>query len=113
MAEKQQEVETTSKFIDVPIWTNCGKTEIIKGEFVELKSAPKHKFAVCFYEQLYRVTELTTGLAIPGSFAESAEESIRQADATIEKVNNKGNYFDGMVVGIRGVRWQLVIPAQI
>lgn len=49
----------------------------------------------------WRVTELETGWAVPLSFADTKEESIKRAQKAIDNVNKEQTYIDGVIKGIK------------
>lgn len=75
------------------------KTKKVKGFHASIKTPGGLKFGVCEFQEQWRVTELSTGIAIPGSFTCcTAEKSVKQAQAAIDKVNADKTYVQGTVV---------------
>ena len=73
------------------------RLEKVKGFHASIKTPGNLKFGVCKAFGRWRVTELSTGIAIPGSFANSAEESIKQAQVAIDETNAEKTYLQGTV----------------
>jgi len=80
----------------------------VKGFHASIKTPGKFKFGVCKFQGKWRTTELSTGLAIPGSFADSAEDSVKKAQTIIDGANSEKTYFQGIVAGIN----QLLLEIQ-
>ena len=77
---------------------NPFRTEKVKGFYAPIKTLGNLKFGVCKAFGKWRVTELSTGIAIPGSFSDTAEESVKKAQTEIDKVNVEKTYTQGAVV---------------
>ena len=75
------------------------ETKKVKGFHASIKTLGGLKFGVCEYEEQFRVTELSTGIAIPGSFFDTAEESVKKAQAAIDLVNKNKTYLQGIIAG--------------
>ena len=69
----------------------------VKGFHASIKTPGGFKFGVWEYEEQWRATELSTGIAVPGSLANTAEESIKKAQAAIDSVNKNKTYLQGAV----------------
>lgn len=74
------------------------KTVKVKGFHASTKTPGGFKFGVCKFQGQWRVTELSTGIAVPGSYADTAEESVKKAQLAIDSVNKNKTYFQGAVV---------------
>lgn len=71
----------------------------VKGFNASIKTPGGFKFGVCEFQEQWRVTELSTGIAVPSSFADTAEKSVKKAQAAIDLVNKNKTYFQGVIVG--------------
>jgi len=80
---------------------NGAEKKKVKGFVAKIKTPGELKFGVCEVDGLWRVTELSTGLAVPGSFADTAEWAMEKAQIAIEKVNVEKTYLQGIVIGTK------------
>jgi len=71
----------------------------VKGFAASIKTPGNLKFGVCEFQGKWRTTELSTGMAVPTSFAESAEESVKKAQISIDSINSEKTFFQGQVKG--------------
>lgn len=76
-----------------------GKMKKVKGFHASIKTPGGFKFGVCEFQEQWRVTELSTGIAIPGSYSDTAEDSVKKAQAAIDLVNKNKTYLQGTVAG--------------
>lgn len=75
------------------------ETVKVKGFHASIKTPGGFKFGVCEFQKRWRVTELSTGIAVPGSFADTAEESVKKAQIAIDSVNKNKTYLQGTING--------------
>jgi len=82
------------------IRTGINETVKTKGFVAPIKTPGNLRFSVSIFRGKWRTTELSTGYAVPGSFANNAEESVEQAQKAIDKVNASQTFLQGYVKGV-------------
>jgi len=92
--------EISNRKSQITCRNNSGSITKASGFKVSLASVPKHKFGVHYapLKESWRVTELTTGWAIPGSDAYDKEAAVKNAEREIAKFNQKYDAFGAAVL---------------
>lgn len=74
-----------------------------KGFIASIKTPGNFKFGVSELNGQWRTTELSTGFAVPDSYADNAEDSVKKARLSIDSINTDKTYFQGIVTGIKQI----------
>ena len=89
--------------INYEILLSSGIKEKVEGFVADIQTPGDLKFGVAeIGDGGWRTTELSTGWAVPNSYAYAAEESVKNAQDAIDEVNAKKTYLQGIVKGVEG-----------